>query len=49
MISNDGLGLDISADRRTEEAMLRALPLLSEVDTRALEGRRLDADDFDKL
>jgi hypothetical protein len=49
LISNDGLGLDISADRRTEEAMLRALPLLSEVDIRALEGRRLDADDFDKL
>ncbi len=49
LISNDGLGLDISADRRTEEAMLRALPLLSEVDIRALQGRRLDADDFDKL
>jgi hypothetical protein len=49
LVSNDGLGLDIAADRRTEEAMLRALPLLAEVDVRALEGRRLDADDFDKL
>jgi hypothetical protein len=49
LVSNDGLGLDIAADRRTEEAMLRALPLLTEVDVRSLEGRRLDADDFDKL
>jgi len=49
LVSNDGLGLDIAADRRTEEAMLRALPLLAEVDVRAFEGRRLDADDFDKL
>ena len=40
---------DIAADRRTEEAMLRALPLLAEVDVRTLQGRRLDADDFDKL
>jgi len=49
LVSSDGLGLDIAADRQTEEAMLRALPLLAEVDVRALEGRRLDADDFDKL
>ena len=32
LISNDGLGLEISADRRTDEAMLRALPLLAEID-----------------
>jgi hypothetical protein len=49
LVSNDGLGLDIASDRRTEEAMLRALPLLTEVEVRALQGRRLDADDFDKL
>ena len=49
LVSADGLGLDIAADRRTEEAMLRALPLLAEVDLLALQGRRLDADDFDKL
>ncbi len=29
--------------------MLRALPLLAEADINALRGRRLDADDFDKL
>ena len=49
LVSNDGLGLDIASDRRTEEAMLRALPLLTEVEVSALQGRRLDADDFDKL
>jgi hypothetical protein len=49
LVSNDSLGLDIAADRRTDEAMLRALPLLTEVEVRALQGRRLDADDFDKL
>ena len=49
LVSNDGLGLEVAADRHTEEAMLRALPLLTEVDIRTLQGRRLDADDFDKL
>ena len=47
--SEDGLGLDIAHDNRTREAMIRALPLLSETDLHALRGRRLDADDFDKL
>jgi hypothetical protein len=49
LVSDDGLGLDIAATRRTEEAMLRALPLLAEIDLSPLRGRRLDADDFDKL
>ena len=49
LVSDDGLGLDIASDRRTEEAMLRALPLLAEIDLSPLRGRRLDADDFDKL
>lgn len=49
LVSDDGLGLDVAADRRTEEAMLRALPLLAEIDLSSLRGRRLDADDFDKL
>lgn len=49
LVSDDGLGLEIAADRRTEEAMLRALPLLAEIDLSPLRGRRLDADDFDKL
>jgi hypothetical protein len=49
LISDEGLGLDVAADRRTEEAFLRVLPILAEVDARTLRGRRLDADDFDKL
>ena len=49
LVSEHGLGLDISQDRRTEEALLRSLQLLAEVDANALRGRRLDADDFDKL
>ncbi len=49
LVSEDGLGLDVAADRRTEEAFRRALGSLAEVDARTLKGRRLDADDFDKL
>lgn len=49
LVSDEGLGLEVAADRRTEEAFLRVLPLLAEVEAQALKGRRLDADDFDKL
>lgn len=49
LTSEDGLSLEIAQDRRTEEAMLRVLELLAEVDIEGLRGRRLDADDFDKL
>lgn len=49
LVSEAGLGLDIAQDRRTEEAMLRALPLLADSEVIPLLGRRLDADDFDKL
>ena len=49
LVSEDGLGLEIAQDRRTEEALLRVLELLVEVDIDGLRGRRLDADDFDKL
>ena len=49
LVSEAGLGLDVAQDRRTEEAMVRALPLLADADVTSLLGRRLDADDFDKL
>jgi hypothetical protein len=49
LVAEDGLGLEIAQDRRTEEAMLRVLDSLVEVDLDSLRGRRLDADDFDKL
>lgn len=49
LVAEEGLGLEVASDRRTEEAMLRALPLLAETDAETLRGRRLEADDFDKL
>ncbi|MDE3196896.1 MAG: BREX-1 system phosphatase PglZ type B [Acidobacteriota bacterium] len=47
--SGEGMGLEIAADRRTEEAMMRALPLIADMELSAMQGRRLDSDDFDKL
>jgi hypothetical protein len=49
LVSKEGLGLDIAQDLRTREAMVRALPLLAETPIDSLRGRRLEADDFDKL
>ena len=49
LVSDEGLALDIARDRRTEEAFLRVLPILADADASLLRGRRLDADDFDKL
>jgi hypothetical protein len=49
LVSEDGLGLEMAQDRRTEEAMLRVLEVLAEAGVDALRGRRLDSDDFDKL
>lgn len=49
LCSDDGLGLDIALDHRTREAMLRALPVLATEPVAPLTGRRLDADDFDRL
>lgn len=49
LTSKDALGLDVAADLRTREALVRALPLLAEEPVAALSGRRLEADDFDRL
>ncbi|MBI5440046.1 MAG: BREX-1 system phosphatase PglZ type B, partial [Deltaproteobacteria bacterium] len=49
LVSEDGLGLEVAQDARTREALLRALPLLAEAPAEGLRGRRLDADDFDRL
>lgn len=49
LVSEEGLGLDIAQDARTREAMLRALPLLADTPIDGLRGRRLEADDFDRL
>jgi hypothetical protein len=49
LVSAEGLALDVAQDRRTEEALGRALPLLADIDLSPLARRRLDADDFDRL
>ena len=47
--SESGCGLDIAQDARTREAMLRALPSLAGEPLPTLRGRRLDAEDFDRM
>lgn len=49
LTSEDGVGLDIARDNRTRDAMLRALALLAPEPLAGLRGRRLEADDFDRL
>ena len=49
LTSEHGLGLDVSSDRATREAIQRALPLLAQEPLAALQGRRLEAEDFDRL
>lgn len=49
LTSDDALGLDIARDNRTRDAMLRALALLATEPVAGLRGRRLEADDFDRL
>jgi hypothetical protein len=49
LTSDDGVGLDISLDSRTREAMVRALGVLASEPLASLRGRRLDAEDFDRL
>ena len=49
LTSDDGVGLDISLDNRTREAMVRALGVLASEPLASLRGRRLDAEDFDRL
>ena len=50
MVSSDGgLGLDVARDAATRQSMLSALPELATTSIRLLEGRRLEASDFDAL
>lgn len=49
LTSEEGVGLDVAKDNRTRDAMLRALVLLAPEPLTGLRGRRLDADDFDRL
>ena len=44
-----GLGLDVARDADTRRSMLRALTELATTPVRALTGRRIEAEDFDRL
>lgn len=50
LVSDDGgLGLDVAEDAKTLQAMLGALERLAMTPIARLQGRRLEAEDFDKL
>jgi len=50
LVSEDGgLGLDVAEDRLTIQAMSGALPQLAVTPVARLRGKRLEAEDFDKL
>ena len=46
---NGGLDLDVARDVATREAMFRALSELASTPVQMLSGKRLEADDFDRL
>jgi hypothetical protein len=49
LVAAEGLGLDVARDARSREAMLGALEALGETRVADLTGKRLDAEDFDRL
>jgi hypothetical protein len=49
LISPQGLGLDLARDQETLEALARALREVAETPVARLKGRRLEAEDFDRL
>ena len=49
MSKDGGLGLDVARDGDTRQSMLRALAELATTPVRALTGRRIEAEDFDRL
>ncbi len=49
LTSRKALGLDVAGDRATADALLRALPEVALTPVAQLRGRRLEADDFDRL
>ena len=50
LVAKDGgLGLDVARDGDTRQSMLRALAELATTPVRALTGRRIEAEDFDRL
>ena len=49
LVSEDGLDLDVARDTQTREAILRALTHLADEPIAGLKGKRLEAEDFDRL
>ncbi len=49
LTSRQALGLDVAGDRATADALLRALPEVALAPVAQLEGRRLEAEDFDRM
>jgi hypothetical protein len=49
LVSDDGLGLDVLRDDATRNSLHSALPVLADTPVPQLEGKRLEAEDFDKL
>jgi hypothetical protein len=49
LTSKEGLKLEVSKDEATKTALARALPELAVAPLEALRGRRLSAEDFDRL
>lgn len=49
LVSEDGLGLDVAKDKDTRLAMRGSLPELAGTSISQLQGKRLEAEDFDRL
>jgi len=49
LTSSQGLGLDLARDQKTMDALPRALREVAETSLAQFRGRRLEAEDFDKL
>ena len=49
LMSEDGLDLNVARDTQTREAILRALTHLAEEPIAGLKGKRLEAEDFERL
>jgi hypothetical protein len=47
--TTQGLGLDVARDEQTKAALMRALPEVAATPIVQLQGRRLEAEDFDRL
>jgi len=49
LVSEEGLGLNVAEDKQTAQAMLGALSQLAVTPVSRLQGKRLEAEDFDEL